>query len=120
MATNPAPQTPPLNSRLQELKQRVGTYKPQELRISLEPPHLGERAQLEGSILSHMQKDLIRYDIATIGTQLLNLTLDPQNPTDFAQQHAFLKGQLDWLSYMLERSDASEAALRNPANQSTL
>jgi len=98
----------------------VGTYKPQELRISLEAPELGKRATLEGAILNHPQKALIQYDIATIGTQLLSLNFDPQNQLDFAQQHAFLKGQLDWLSYMLERSDASEAELRNLANQSTL
>lgn len=89
-----------------------------KVEISLTRPQITDTDRLQYSILSPTQQLLIKDDIAEIGTQLLALTLDPQNPSDFMQQNAFLKGQLDWLNYMLERSFSSEATLRHLAAQS--
>lgn len=71
---------------------------------------------LAGSILTTDQKALIQNELATIAESRLNIDFDALNPTKFAQDEAFLKGQMSILRVMLLRSDESEIQLRSLSN----
>ena len=72
---------------------------------------------LAGSILTTDQKAVLQNELATIAESRLNIDLDALNPTKFAQDEAFLKGQMSILRVMLLRSDESEIQLRSLSNQ---
>ena len=46
-----------------------------------------------------------------VATNVLNLEYDVQNPLKFAQDEAFLKGQIQVLTYLLDASDSAESML---------
>ena len=73
---------------------------------------------LAGSILTTDQKNLLQNELAQIAEQKLAVVFDPKDPTKFAQDEAFLSGQMSILRVMLIRSDESELSLRK-ASQST-
>jgi hypothetical protein len=70
---------------------------------------------LAGSILTTDQKNILQNELAQIAENKLNLDFDPLNPTKFAQDEAFLKGQMSIIRVMLLRSDESEIAYKNQA-----
>jgi hypothetical protein len=72
---------------------------------------------LAGSILTTDQKAVLQNELATIAESRLNIDFDALNPTKFAQDEAFLKGQMSILRVMLLRSDESEIQLRSLSNQ---
>ena len=71
------------------------------------------RELLAGSVLSGEQKAVIQNELASIAEQRLNVDFDPSNPLVFAQQEAFLRGQISILRVMLLRSDECELQLRH-------
>lgn len=77
--------------------------------------NLSEEEVLSGAILSFSQKTLLQNDLANIAEQRLSLDLDPRNVTKFAQDEAFLKGQIAIMRLVLERSDAAEIEIRTRA-----
>jgi len=79
---------------------------------------LTDREVLAGSILTSDQKAVIQNELAQAADNKLNLDFDPLNPTKFAQDEAFLKGQMSILRVLLLRSDESEHQLLNLANSS--
>ena len=72
---------------------------------------------LAGSILTTDQKAVLQNELATIAESRLNIDFDALNPSKFAQDEAFLKGQMSILRVMLLRSDESEIQLRSLSNQ---
>lgn len=75
---------------------------------------------LAGSILTTDQKAVLQNELATIAESRLNIDFDALNPTKFAQDEAFLKGQMSILRVMLLRSDESEIQLRSLSNNPQL
>lgn len=72
---------------------------------------LTDQQQLEGQTLSQNQKYTIQNQRATIAEQLLGLEFDTTNTTKFAQEQAFLQGQLAVFKWLLDASVAAESAL---------
>jgi len=75
--------------------------------------------QLSGSILSTLQIASIQNHRVDIAEQKLNLVFDPTNMIDFAQQNAYLQGQLDILQLLLDSSEASSQAAVVQSTSST-
>lgn len=73
---------------------------------------------LAGSILTTDQKHLLQNELAQVAENKLALTFDTTNPTKFAQDEAFLSGQMSILRVMLIRSDESEHSLLLASQQS--
>ena len=68
-----------------------------------------------GTYLNYLQKGIIQNRRADIASEILNLTPDDYTQGGLHQYHvrkAYLKGQLDILTHLLESSDAVEAALQ--------
>jgi len=80
---------------------------------------LSKKEILAGSILTLDQKAVLQNELAMIAEQKLSLDYDAQNPTKFAQDEAFLKGQMSIIRVMLLRSDESEIQLRSFTSQPT-
>lgn len=79
---------------------------------------LTKKEILAGSILTTDQKYLLQNELAQIAENKLNLDYDHTNPVKFAQDEAFLKGQMSIIRVMLLRSDESEIQLRSTSNPS--
>jgi len=73
---------------------------------------------LAGSILTTDQKHILQNELAQIAESKLALEFDATNPTKFAQDEAFLSGQMSILRVMLIRSDESEQSLLLASQQS--
>ena len=73
---------------------------------------------LAGYVLNLSQQRVMQNELAEIAEQILSLNFNPLNPVDFAQQHAFLKGQLQYLQTVLDRSKPSEQELLRLAQES--
>lgn len=78
---------------------------------------LSEENILHGSILQSLQQQVIQNEIATIIEQILALVYEPLNPLEFVKQDAFLKGQLQTLTYLLDKSDGAAMELVRQATQ---
>jgi hypothetical protein len=79
---------------------------------------LTRQEQLSGAVLSTEQKIVLQNELSQIANNRVNLDFDPTNPTKFAQDEAFLKGQMSIIRVMLLRSDESEVALQKLASDS--
>jgi len=77
---------------------------------------LSRREVLAGSILTADQVALLQNELSQIAESRLNMDFDPTNPLKFAQDEAFLKGQMSIIRVMLLRSSESEQQLRNLAD----
>lgn len=65
---------------------------------------LNEDEQRAGQALSLSNQAVIQNLIATIAEEKLHLVLDTNNITAYAQQEAYLRGQLDILRHILDLS----------------
>ena len=79
---------------------------------------LSIREELEGSILSLLQKQVIQNELSLIAAQKMALDYDPQNPVAYAQSEALLKGQLQVYNLLLDKSTEAESALLKLAQES--
>ena len=79
---------------------------------------LSSREELEGSILSTLQKQVIQNELSLIASQKMALDYDPINPIAFAQSEALLKGQLQVYNLLLDKSVEAESALLKLAQES--
>ena len=79
---------------------------------------LSTQEVLQGSILSHSQKQLLQNELATIAEQIVNLEYDATKPMEFVQNDAHLKGQMSIIRFLLLRSDESEKQLQAAAGNS--
>ena len=73
-------------------------------------PHSFNRYQLSeeetaaGRALSLASQAVIQNLIATVAEEKLHLVLDPQNITAYSQQEAYLRGQIDILSFLIDQA----------------
>lgn len=74
---------------------------------------------LAGSILTTDQKNLLQNELAQIAEQKLAIEFDSKDPTKFAQNEAFLSGQMSIIRVMLIRSDESELSLLKASQSSS-
>ena len=65
---------------------------------------LADQEIVEGSKLTGLQTQCIQNQIAAIAENKIDLAFDVESPNSFIQQEAYLRGQLDALSYLLELS----------------
>ena len=72
---------------------------------------LNDDEEIQGSILTLPQIQMIQNDLTIYAEERLALQFNPNEPVLFAQQEAYLRGQMDTLRYLLTRSDASVEAV---------
>ena len=72
---------------------------------------------LSAACLNQLQKCFIQNQVAGVAEQIINLEYDPISPQKFAQQDAYLKGQMAAFRYLLLCSEESEAQLRISAQE---
>lgn len=70
--------------------------------------NLSPMDEMSGSILSSVQVAVMQNLRADIAEQKLNLLFTPNDVLSYTQQESFLKGQLDMIQYLLDRSQESE------------
>jgi hypothetical protein len=68
---------------------------------------LSEAEELTAAMYSYSTFVWLKNQQATIAEQKLALKFDPLNPTKFAQEEAYLAGQLDLISYILAAREAA-------------
>ena len=66
---------------------------------------LTPREELQGSVLSIPQKQVIQNEIEAIANQILGLQFDATDPSKFIQDDSFLKGRLNAYQSLLLRSE---------------
>jgi len=69
---------------------------------------LTNEEELAGHILNFNQAAVLQNERAQVAESRLNVDFDPQNPVKFAQDEAFLKGQLSVYNLLLERSKVAQ------------
>lgn len=75
---------------------------------------LTEDEQIEGSIFTETQLQVLQNKLVEISEEKLGLELDPRNVDAFIQQEASLKGQIDIIKFLMDSSEAMvEARLIN-------
>ncbi len=75
---------------------------------------LTEQEELEGSILTITQKQVIQNHLSSAAAEKIGLEYDPENSLKFVQQEASLKGQIDAYRFILASSDTAEDLLTTP------
>ena len=75
---------------------------------------LTKSEQQSGSIFNDSQLAVLHNMRTDYAEQKLNLVFNPSNPIDFAQQEAFLAGQIQLLGYLIDTSAESQKAVINP------
>lgn len=69
---------------------------------------LTEEESVTGHILTSLNLAVIQNLIADASESKINLEYDPLNPVKFAQDEAFLSGQLKTLRYLQEMHEESQ------------
>lgn len=77
---------------------------------------LSEEEQRAGAAFSLSNQAVIQNLIATCAEEKLHLTLDTQNISAYAQQEAYLRGQIDILRHLLDLSHFSQTAVSTQGN----
>ena len=72
---------------------------------------------LQGGLLTSLQKQVIQNQISQLSLQKNALKFDTVNPAGYAQQEAYLRGQIDALTYLLRVSEEAERQLNPGAQQ---
>ncbi len=70
--------------------------------------------ELEGSILTITQKQVIQNYLSAAASEKIGLEYNPESPATFIQQEASLKGQIDAYRFILAASDSAEEVLGTP------
>ncbi len=69
-----------------------------------------------GQLLSDLQKMVIQNKLAMIAADKLKIEFNPLSPLEFAQQEAYLRGQLDALQWQLDVSQEVETLVKSRTN----
>lgn len=77
--------------------------------------NLSQEEILSGSILTLTQSQLLQTELAQIAELRLEVVFDPANPLKFAQEEAFLKGQMSVIRNLIDRSKEAEQLLLHPS-----
>lgn len=63
-----------------------------------------------GQILTHEQQAVLQNKLAEIARDKLNVTFNVTIPAAFAQEEAYLRGQMDVINWLLDTSTSVESA----------
>lgn len=74
---------------------------------------LTDKEELEGSILTITQKQVIQNHLSAAASEKIGLEYDPENKDRFVQQEASLKGQIDAYRFILSSSESAEELLNS-------
>ena len=74
---------------------------------------LSPEEQLQGQVLTSLQKQVIHNERTAYLSMRVNLKFDPEHPLKFQQEDAELQGKIGALSYLLEMSIIAETTLNN-------
>lgn len=80
---------------------------------------LQDKEQLQGLLLTSLQRQVIHNMRTGIAEEKLVLTYDPKEPQTFVQQEAYLRGQLDAFTYLLDSAISAEETLATNPNFSS-
>lgn len=69
---------------------------------------------LQAQQLSMLQQANIRNELAKCAEQKVNILFDATNPVKFAQDTAFLDGQISILRWLLDCHDTATYLIQNP------
>jgi hypothetical protein len=72
---------------------------------------LDESEQLEGSVLTTTQKQVLQNQLSICAAELLALEYDTAEPQSYIQQEAYKRGQIEQIRFILASSDAAQEAL---------
>lgn len=72
---------------------------------------LSEEEEQQGSIYTITQAQVLQNELSIVADSLIGLKFDPESPMIFTQREAELRGKLEFIQYLLDRSDA----LQQPA-----
>jgi hypothetical protein len=75
---------------------------------------LTQDEELQGSIFSLLQTYVLQNELSICAMEKNALEFNPSDPIAFAQQEAALKGKIELLTYLLDKSVASNNILNNP------
>jgi len=78
---------------------------------------LNPQEELEGSILTISQKQVIQNDLSMAAQEILVLELDVKNPEAFIQDQAYKQGYMAALRWRLECSNIAEETKLDLLNQ---
>ena len=73
---------------------------------------LTDEEEINGTLLSIEQIYVLQNQIADISEQILALEFNPQEPQQFMQNEAFLRGQLTFARFRLEASETIRSSLK--------
>jgi len=74
---------------------------------------LTEQEELEGQLLNSNQKAVLRTKRSEIAAEKLLLSFDVNSPGEYAQTEAYLRGQLDAITWLLDTSDDVEFRVKS-------
>jgi len=69
--------------------------------------NLSEQEELQGSIFTSLQLQVLQNALASVAEEKINLEYDPKHPEVFLQKEAGLQGQLATYNYLIDKSLAS-------------
>lgn len=78
---------------------------------------LTPQEQLQGSILNTLQLQVLHNHLADIAEEKLALDYNPEHPLLYAQTEAALNGNIKFINYLIDASEAALDALNPTLNQ---
>jgi hypothetical protein len=75
---------------------------------------LSDKEALQSAIFTTLQLQNLQNQLANAAESRLALEFDANNPSDFLQQEAFLKGQIELLKFLIDGSAMATEELTNP------
>jgi len=72
---------------------------------------LSEEEQRAGAALTLTNQAVVQNLIAGAAEQKLHLNLDPQDMNGYVQQEAYLRGQIDVLTFLLDQSKSYQTQI---------
>jgi len=76
---------------------------------------LSSQEETQGSIFSQLQKQVLQNELSVAAEQIISLKFDPLNPVAIALDQAALQARVEFLQFILSRSEESELHLRRLA-----
>ena len=76
---------------------------------------LSAEEQIQGSIYTITQKQVLQNELAIAAETKLALVYDTSNPMDYVQQEAHFTGKVELLRFLLDMSDTSTEQAREAA-----
>lgn len=79
---------------------------------------LSEEEERQGSIFTITQAQVLQNELSIVADSIIGLKFTPEEPLLFAQQEAELRGKLEFIQYLLDRSESLQqlTSFQAPSN----